>query len=203
MSDQEWAMVLPLLPVRGWMRGRRQAAGGVLPYIDAHSEALVFREENQGACSWGVLLKDLDQADPPIHVLSDLADRQAQRWEPWMERLSWMAVEMVLAESLHAPQHLSDFLYEPDPEYTRILEESCEQLSFPTYPARGFEGTRWFLGADVLLRDEEGYGPVRARTEEALEAVRALLPGDWLNGYRLWRDVGQLSMVRPVPLRHR
>ncbi|MGW5258891.1 SMI1/KNR4 family protein [Streptomyces sp. NPDC004012] len=151
-------------------------------YIDAHGRTLVFREENQGACSWGVLLNDLDQADPGVHVLSDLADRHAQRWEPWMDRLSWMAIEMVLAESLHAPQHLSDFLYEPDPEYTRILEESCEPLPFPTYPARGFEGTRWFLGADVLLRDEEGCVPVRARTEEALEAVRALLPGDWLNG---------------------
>ncbi|WBO69057.1 SMI1/KNR4 family protein [Streptomyces camelliae] len=150
-------------------------------YIDARSEALVFREENQGACSWGVLLKDLDRADPGVHVLSDLADRQAQRWEPWMERLSWMAVEMVLAESLHAPQHLSDFLYEPDHEYTRVLEECCELLPFPSYPAAGFEGTRWFLGADVLLRDEEGCVPVRARTEEALDAVRALLPGDWLN----------------------
>ncbi|MET9048323.1 SMI1/KNR4 family protein [Streptomyces sp. NPDC004362] len=151
-------------------------------YIDARSEALVFREENQGACSWGVLLKDLDQADPGVHVLSDLADRQAQRWEPWIERLSWMAVEIVLAESLHAPQHLSDFLYEPDPEYTRILEENFEHLPFPAYPARGFEGTRWFLGVDVLLRDEEGCVPVRARTEEALEGVRALLPGDWLDG---------------------
>ncbi|MFB7509239.1 hypothetical protein [Streptomyces broussonetiae] len=60
---------------------------------DARSEALVFREENQGACSWDVLLKDLDRADPGVHVLLDLADRQAQRWEPWMERLSWMAVE--------------------------------------------------------------------------------------------------------------
>ncbi|MEU2619547.1 SMI1/KNR4 family protein [Streptomyces sp. NPDC007157] len=150
-------------------------------YIDARSEALVFREENQGACSWGVLLKDLDQADPGVHVLLDLADRQAQRWEPWMERLSWMAVEMMLAESLHAPQHLTDFLYEPDPEYTRIIEESCEPLPFPAYPARGYEGTRWFLGADVLLRDEDGCVAVRARTEEALEAVRALLPGAWLN----------------------
>lgn len=151
-------------------------------YIDTRGEALVFREENQGACAWGVLLTDLGQADPEVHVLLDLAERQAQRWEPWMERLSWMAVEMVLAESLHAPQHLSDFLYEPDPEYTRILEESCEYLPFPAYPARGFEGTRWFLGTDVLLRDEEGCVPVRARTEEALEAVRALLPGGWLNG---------------------
>ena len=75
-----------------------------------------------------------------------------------------------------------DFLYEPDPEYTRILEEGFGQLPFPAYPARGFEGTRWFLGADVLLRDEEDCVPVRARTEDALEAVRALLPGDWLNG---------------------
>jgi hypothetical protein len=151
-------------------------------HIDARGQALVFREENQGACSWGVLLEDLDQADPGVHVLADLADRQAQRWEPWMDRLSWTAVEMVLAESLHAPEHLSDFLYEPDPEYGQILEESCEQLPFPAYPASGFEGTRWFLGADVLLRDEEGCVPVRARTEDALDAVRALLPGDWLNG---------------------
>ncbi|MFG3205317.1 hypothetical protein [Streptomyces sp. NPDC048192] len=49
-------------------------------YIDARGQALVFREENQGACSWGVLLEDLDQADPGVHVLADLADRQAQRW---------------------------------------------------------------------------------------------------------------------------
>ncbi|MEU6343375.1 SMI1/KNR4 family protein [Streptomyces sp. NPDC046977] len=151
-------------------------------YIDARAEALVFREENQGAGSWGVLLKDLDQADPGVHVLSDLADRQAQRWEPWMEHLSWMAVEMVLAECLHAPEHLSDFLYEPDPGYTQVIKRSYVELPFPAYPAEGFEGTRWFLGADVLLRDEVGCVPVRARTEEALEAVRALLPGFWLNG---------------------
>ncbi|MFE3166077.1 SMI1/KNR4 family protein [Streptomyces sp. NPDC059224] len=149
--------------------------------IDARGEALVFREENQGACSWGVLLGDVGRADPGVHVLLDLADRQAQRWEPFMERVSWMAVEMVLAESLHAPQHLSDFLYEPDPETPRIIEESCEQLPFPVYAAGGYEGTRWFLGADALLRDEEGCVLARARTEEALEAVRTLLPGDWLD----------------------
>lgn len=151
-------------------------------HIDARGQALVFRTENQGACSWGVLLADLDQADPRVHMSADLADPQAQRWEPWMERLSWTAVEMVLAESLHAPEHLSDFLYEPGPEYTQVLQDSFEQLPFPAYPARGFEGTRWFLGPDVLLRDEEGCVPVRARTEEALEAVRAVLPGFWLNG---------------------
>ncbi|MFD8075541.1 hypothetical protein ACFV3E_23175 [Streptomyces sp. NPDC059718] len=48
-----------------------------------------------------------------------------------MERLWWTAVEMVLVEFLHTPQHLSDFLCEPDPAYTRIIEEGCEHLPFP------------------------------------------------------------------------
>jgi hypothetical protein len=150
-------------------------------YIDDRKDALVFRHENQGACSWGVLLSDLDQADPAVHMLLDLADKQAERWDPWMDRLSWMFVEIVLSESLHTPQELSDFVYDFDPESQRTLEEHYTQLPFPAYPASGFEHTRWFLGHDVLLRDEGDCLPVRARTEEALDAVRALLPGPWLN----------------------
>ncbi|MGW7529674.1 hypothetical protein [Streptomyces sp. NPDC054783] len=146
-------------------------------YIYARNQTLVFREHNQGARSWGALLKDLDQADPGVHVLAHLADRQAPWREPWMDRLSWMAVEIVLAASLHAPQHLSDFLYEPDPEYAQIGEESCGRLPFPAYPTNGFEGSRWLLGADVLLRDEEGCAPVRARTEEATGRSPGPAPG--------------------------
>lgn len=56
---------------------------------------------------------------------------------------------------------------------------------FPPYPL-GEEGAgiRWFLGTDVLLRDDEGMVLLaRARTEEALDDMRGLVPGDWLNGY--------------------
>jgi hypothetical protein len=107
----------------------------------------------------GVLLNDLDLADPGVHVPSDLADRQAQKWEPWMERLSWMAVEMVLAESLHAPQHLSDFLYEPDPGYTQILEEHCEQLPFPACPTEGFEEPAGSSGQTCCCETRKGVCP--------------------------------------------
>jgi hypothetical protein len=150
-------------------------------YVDAKGEALVFREENQGVCSWGVLLTDVGQLDPAVHMRVDLADKRAERWQLWMGRLSWTVVEIVLAESLQAPQHLSDFLYEPDPAYAQILEDHFEELPFPDYPADGFAHARWLLGEDVLLQDEGGFVPVRARTEEALDAIRALLPGGWIN----------------------
>ncbi|MEU8547716.1 hypothetical protein AB0C81_12075 [Streptomyces roseoverticillatus] len=62
----------------------------------------------------------------------------------------------------------------------------CPALPFPAYPAGGEDyATRWFLGPDVLLRDDDGMAILaRGRTEDGLERVRHLIPGDWLNDCR-------------------
>jgi hypothetical protein len=152
--------------------------------VDDRKQALVFRHENQMCAAWGVLLSDLTQADPPVYELLDLADKHGEQWAPWMERVSWMFVEIVMAESLHTPPELSDFISDFDPESQGILQANCTELPFSAYPADGFEATRWYLGDDVIVRDEGGFLPVRARTAGALDAVRALLPGPWLSQSR-------------------
>ncbi|MFI1169954.1 SMI1/KNR4 family protein [Streptomyces melanogenes] len=152
--------------------------------VDPAREALVFRHENQGAASWGILLADLAQDDPAVFIRADLADKSAEKWENWLERLSLAFVEIVLSESLHAPEGLCDFLSDPEEGGIAVLERDCTRLPFPAYPLGKEEpGVRWFLGTDVLLRDDEGEVLARARTEAALDRVRELIPGDWLNDY--------------------
>ncbi|MFV2120313.1 SMI1/KNR4 family protein [Streptomyces sp. Act-28] len=151
-------------------------------YVDDAGEALVFRHENQGAASWGVLLDDIRDDDPAVRIRLDLADRSAERWEDWLERLSLCFVELVLSESLQADEEFCDFLA-PDDGSLRLLEANSVRLPFPAYPAG--EGTRWFLCRDVLLRDDAGAAVLaRGRTTEDLDRVRDLVPGDWLNDPR-------------------
>ncbi|MER5757822.1 SMI1/KNR4 family protein [Streptomyces sp. NPDC002082] len=152
-------------------------------YVDEAKEALVFRHENQGASSWGILLDRLQDDDPAVFIRADLADKSAERWEGWLERLSLCFVEIVLSESVQAGEALCDFL-DPDDDSIELLEENCVQLSFPAYPIGEEEhATRWFLGQDVLLRDDDGMAILaRGRTEEDLDRIRDQIPGDWLNG---------------------
>ncbi|WP_327380538.1 MULTISPECIES: SMI1/KNR4 family protein [unclassified Streptomyces] len=152
-------------------------------YVDDAKEALVFRHENQGASSWGILLDRLQDDDPAVFIRADLADKTAERWEGWLERLSLCFVEIVLSESVQAGEALCDFL-DPDDDSLELLEENCVQLPFPAYPIGEEEhATRWFLGQDVLLRDDDGMAILaRGRTEEDLDRVRDQISGYWLNG---------------------
>ncbi|MEU6817889.1 SMI1/KNR4 family protein [Streptomyces sp. NPDC046860] len=153
-------------------------------YVDDSKEALVFRHENQGAASWGILLDSLQDDDPAVFIRPDLADKSAERWEEWVERLSLSFVEIVLSESLHADGELCDFL-DPDDESLALLEANAARLPFPAYPLGEEEhAIRWFLGQDALLRDDGMAILARGRTAEDLDRVRDLIPGDWLNDYR-------------------
>jgi hypothetical protein len=136
--------------------------------------ALVYRLENQGAASWGVLLKELDHDDPGIVMRADLAEKTQERWEPWEPSLTVACIEMVMSEVVLFEGGFTDFL-EVDAEVA--LERLFQEL-----PGVGHE-MRWFAGDDVLLRELDGFClNVRARTEEALGRLRDLVPGDWLEG---------------------
>ncbi|GAA3886263.1 SMI1/KNR4 family protein [Streptomyces sedi] len=154
-------------------------------HVDDAGEALVFRHENQGAASWGILLDCLREDDPAVFSRTDLVDKSAERWEGWMERLSLYFVEIVLSESLHVDEELCDFLDADGPD-VESLERNFVRLPFPVYPLGDEEnGSRWFLGQDVLLRDDAGAAILaRGRTTEDLDRARALIPGDWINDYR-------------------
>jgi hypothetical protein len=151
-------------------------------YVDDTKEALVFRHENQGAASWGILLDSLQDDDPAVFIRLDLADKSAERWEEWLERLSLCFVEIVLSESLQADEELCDFL-DLDDDSLELLETNFVRLPFPAYPIG--EETRWFLGQDALVRNDDGAAILaRGRTAEAIDHVRDLIPGDWLNDCR-------------------
>ncbi len=153
---------------------------------DERGTALVFRDENQGVCRWGILLADPERAadggadgtdpdDPPVVVRLDLQDTSEERWEPWLGRVSHCFVEIVLAESVHEPEELTAMLVDDEGEVGEVgevgdlaAEEGLVRLPFPDYPPGDARPTRWYAGPDLLVRgDSVAY--VRARTEEALE----------------------------------
>ncbi|MFE0424023.1 SMI1/KNR4 family protein [Streptomyces sp. NPDC058953] len=136
--------------------------------VDASGEALVFRDENQGVCVWGIPLAEIGRDDPPVVVRLDLADKASECWEPWLDRVSHCFVEIVLAESAHEPEELAEYLDEVDPETVQGAP-GFVRLPFPEYPIGQTPGTRWYASPDALLRYDEGMVTVRGRTEEALE----------------------------------
>ncbi|MER7844089.1 SMI1/KNR4 family protein [Kitasatospora sp. NPDC096077] len=134
--------------------------------------ALVYRAENQGCAHWGVLLDDLALDDPPTVGRPDLADKSQERWEPWEERFSTAAAVMAMSEKLLEDDELTDF-----------LESEAElPVTFGELPRFGRD-CRWYEGPDVLVQAVgDAWIAVRARTPEALDALREAVPGDWLNG---------------------
>ncbi|MDL4813350.1 hypothetical protein [Actinomadura opuntiae] len=137
--------------------------------------AVIFREENQGAARWGVLLDDLDQEDPPVHVWEDLADKYLELWEPWLDRFSVAVLDIVLSESAQGPEELCDF---------RDLragedDELARRLTLLPFPA---EYQTFYVAPGVLVADGGGdVLCVRARDPETLDRFRAEFPGNWLN----------------------
>lgn len=137
--------------------------------------ALVYRTENQGCAHWGVLTADLardgvDREDPPTVMRLDLADPSQERWEPWEDRFSTAAAVMAMTEKLLEDHELTDVI-----ESENELPDGFREL-----PALG-RGCRWYQGPDVLVSVvEEAWMTARARTPEALEALYAAVPGDWL-----------------------
>jgi hypothetical protein len=134
--------------------------------------ALVYQKENQGVAWWGVLLTDLDAADPPTVSRLDLADKSQERWEPWAPKLSVALVEMVMAETLY---YQDDELSEGT-EWDGSAPGSVKKL--PTLLPE-VAGSTWYFGHEALLHvSGEGWVSVRARTPAKLEAALDALYGE-------------------------
>ena len=141
-------------------------------YVDDRKESLVFREENQGAASWGVLLTDLDKEDPPVRMRPDLADKDAEHWAGWLDTFSVSCIEIVLSEALQADEPVCDH---GDFEDFDELDRRFTRLPFPAYP-EGEEGETYYTAPGLLLCDAGGWLSVRARDEETLDRFREDFP---------------------------
>lgn len=149
-------------------------------HIDERGRALVFRHDDHGDAAWGVLLADLHRPDPAVLIRPGAP---GAAWEPWLDRLSVAFVELVLSESLHAPAGRHDRMGAPDEKALDLVTERYVQLPFPDYPSAATAGgRRWYADVDVLLRaDGDTALLARARTGQALDELRATVPGGWLS----------------------
>jgi hypothetical protein len=152
-------------------------------HLHVDGDVLVFRRENQNVALWGVPVSAHAEPDPPVRFRFLGAPSGADReWHPFLDRVSWAAVELVLSEWLLSEGHGDN--RELDADAVAALEQRYRRLPVPDHPVWADPDgppTRWFGGADVLLRDDGGeWLWVRARTAEALDAARSALPGDWL-----------------------
>ncbi|WP_026402817.1 hypothetical protein [Actinomadura rifamycini] len=135
-----------------------------------HAGGVVFREENQGVATWGVLVTDMDAADPPVRMSVDDGP-----WEPWYDTFSVACLEILLTESTQA-EEVCDH---------RDLDDGDDDLgrSFTRVPLPvPDDGVSFYAGPGVLLCDDGAMLSVRARDPEALDRFRDAHPGDWLNG---------------------
>jgi hypothetical protein len=151
-------------------------------HLDSAGDVLIFRVENQAVAHWGVLMDEMDEPDPRVVIKLNLRDEQAESWEAWLDTFSSACMEIVLSESLYASEELSDNrgLEDGDAE---LLKRGYVPLSLPDYPTAPIDmpAVRWFVGPDVMVRDDQqGWLWARARTTAALAEVRRDLPGYWL-----------------------
>jgi len=142
---------------------------------------LVFRVENQSVAEWGIRVCDPHLDDPPV-LLRSFAQPGPAPWRPFLGRFSLACVEMVLSETMLGNDICDN--RELDDTTLTALVRNFTRLSFPDYPLwpePDGRPVRWFGDNRVLLRDDGGLWLwVHARTMEALDRVRALLPGDWI-----------------------
>jgi hypothetical protein len=156
----------------------------LLEPADLHldDQVLVFRVENQAVAAWGIPVSELGQPDPPVFIRLDMADKSTEAWEGWLDRFSHACVEIMLSESLFSDEELGDNRELEEGE-AGLLEQHYARLPLPDYPTSQttIPAIRWFAGPNLIARDDQRtWIWARARTGEALDQIRAELPGEWL-----------------------
>jgi hypothetical protein len=153
--------------------------------IDPTGSVLQWRVENQACAWWGIPLDSLTDTDPPVLIRAVTGRDDEPRWHPYLDRLSLAIVEMLLSESLFAGHDgMFDDNRELDEDSLRALESQFVRLPIPDCPmwTDPYSGVvwRWFAGPGVVLREDAStWVWVLTQSERALNAVRALMPGDW------------------------
>ena len=151
-------------------------------YVD--EGALIVRHENQGVCRWGILLEHLDQEDPPVVVLADLADKSHGQWEPWTETFSAAIVQWLVYESCMR-SGVGDLATEFDrPADLAAVTGRGRPLAIAPFPVGHLSvqtEARWFLTDDVIVLADDTAILISARTQEAADGFRDRYPADWLN----------------------
>jgi hypothetical protein len=151
--------------------------------VDETGEVLVFRVENQNVAQWGIPLPALAEPDPPVVFRDQNPPAAEWEWQPFLDRVSWACVEMVLSEWMLAGGDFQDNRA-LDEETTGALENHFSRLPLPDYPMWALPNgrpTRWFHSEGTVLRDDaREWLWVRAPSAEELAATRRTLPGDWL-----------------------
>jgi len=136
--------------------------------LDTYEGALIYREENQGVCAWGIKLEDLDQDDPPTYLRPDLADKSEEEWLPWTDKLSLALVEALITETIIGNDGDEDLTAASEPG-----DEAPEATGLTALPRiqPDWYKTSWYVGDDVLAHVAAGaWISVRARSREALLA---------------------------------
>jgi hypothetical protein len=134
--------------------------------LETYEGALVFRDENQGVCRWGVMLEDLAQDDPPTYLRPDLADKSDEEWMPWTDKLSLALVEALMTETVLAEA-------EGVADCWELGDEAVEESGLTALPRiqPDWYKTTWYVGDDILAHAADGaWISVRARSHEALVA---------------------------------
>ncbi|MEZ0111380.1 hypothetical protein ABH920_005395 [Catenulispora sp. EB89] len=135
--------------------------------LETYEGALVFRDENQGVCSWGVLIEDLGQDDPPTYYRADLLDKTEEEWLPWTDRLSLALVEALMSETV---------LTEVDSMekcWGQLGPEAADEDGLTALPRiqPDWYKTTYYVGDDLLAHAADGaWISVLARSREALNA---------------------------------
>lgn len=152
--------------------------------LEVRDDVLVFRAEAQNVTRWGVKVSDLDRPDPPVVYLHQDGD-----WRPYLDRVSWAAIEMALQEWLFSGddngKDNDNRPVEDDGSVTKI-EKRYRRLPLPDYPSWASTTpddapVRWFSGEDVVVRDDCGdWLWFRTLTPEAIAEVRRAFRGDWI-----------------------
>lgn len=136
--------------------------------LEIYEGALTFRDENQGVCTWGVLLEDLHQEDPPTYLRADLADKAEEKWLPWTDKLSLALVEALITETIIGDDEDLTAAWQPQPGDGRPEETGLTAL--PRIQPDWYK-TAWYIGDDLLAHVADGaWISVRARSPEALLA---------------------------------